>query len=235
MSTPFLPSVAAAVRRAGLLILALSTMLMILSLPKVHASAAASLALTPASGLPGVEVVASGTELGRWLSGTLTFDGAPVATFKTTNRGAFSVRFSVPTGPARAVPVKAATAAGSASATFTVLSTPAPAPVTAPPAVVPPAGGYFGLQPVGSGSSLPNDVQAAAMVKRSSWEPRPQNAKANSTVPTGLTLGKHGGVAPIWNDWLLPRVTGNFTGTTDEIIQWAALKWGCQTRSCAAR
>jgi hypothetical protein len=29
-----------------------------------------------------------------------------------------------------------------------------------------------------------------------------------------------------WNSWLLPRVDGQFTGTTDEIIQWAACKWG---------
>ena len=29
-----------------------------------------------------------------------------------------------------------------------------------------------------------------------------------------------------WDSWLLPRVDGQFTGTTDEIIQWAACKWG---------
>jgi hypothetical protein len=29
-----------------------------------------------------------------------------------------------------------------------------------------------------------------------------------------------------WDRWLLQRVTGHFTGTTDEIIQWAACKWG---------
>ena len=32
--------------------------------------------------------------------------------------------------------------------------------------------------------------------------------------PAALTTGLYG------------RVTGNFTGTTDEIIQWAACKWG---------
>jgi len=32
--------------------------------------------------------------------------------------------------------------------------------------------------------------------------------------------------APQWDSWLLPRVDGQFTGTTDEIIQWAACKWG---------
>jgi hypothetical protein len=29
-----------------------------------------------------------------------------------------------------------------------------------------------------------------------------------------------------WDRWLLPRVDGQFTGTTDEIFQWAACKWG---------
>jgi len=36
-----------------------------------------------------------------------------------------------------------------------------------------------------------------------------------SSVGTGSRL-------PAYND----RITGNFTGTTDEIIQWAAWKWG---------
>jgi len=31
---------------------------------------------------------------------------------------------------------------------------------------------------------------------------------------------------PLWDSWLLPRVDGRFTGTTDEIFQWAACKWG---------
>lgn len=29
-----------------------------------------------------------------------------------------------------------------------------------------------------------------------------------------------------WDTWLLQRVSGQFTGTTDEIFQWAACKWG---------
>jgi hypothetical protein len=29
-----------------------------------------------------------------------------------------------------------------------------------------------------------------------------------------------------WDTWLLPRVDGQFSGTTDEIFQWAACKWG---------
>src|SRR5262249_31841624 len=29
-----------------------------------------------------------------------------------------------------------------------------------------------------------------------------------------------------WDSWLLQRVNGQFQGTTDEIFQWAACKWG---------
>lgn len=30
----------------------------------------------------------------------------------------------------------------------------------------------------------------------------------------------------LWDTWLLQRVDGQYTGTTDEILQWAACKWG---------
>jgi hypothetical protein len=35
--------------------------------------------------------------------------------------------------------------------------------------------------------------------------------------------------------WPFRRVTGNFTGTTDEIIQWAACKWGFSVRALRAQ
>jgi autotransporter family porin len=31
---------------------------------------------------------------------------------------------------------------------------------------------------------------------------------------------------PRWNRYVQNRVTGDFTGTTDQIFQWAAVKWG---------
>jgi hypothetical protein len=37
---------------------------------------------------------------------------------------------------------------------------------------------------------------------------------------------RFGAYDPRWDTWLLPRVTGHHTGTTDENIQWAACKWG---------
>jgi hypothetical protein len=94
----------------------------------------------------------------------------------------------------------------------------------------PPAGGYFYLELVGSYQSLPGDREAAALVHRSSWEVRPENARYNRTVPAALRLLPSDPAAraydPRWNTYVLGRITGNFTGTTDEIFQWAAAKWG---------
>lgn len=55
-------------------------------------------------------------------------------------------------------------------------------------------------------------------------ENRPQNATANHT--TGRTIPFIEGADDAGNAALAGRVDGNFTGTTDEIIQWAACKWG---------
>lgn len=162
----------------------------------------------------------------------MSYLARPLAVFATDAQGGFSVRVTVPMSSAGELALRAATSGRAAMSTFTVTASgPSTSPVinlTTPVAssTPPPAGGYVGLTPVGTWSNLPSDAQAAAMVRRSTWEPRPQNATANRTVPTNLALGSHGGVEAVWNDWLLPRVSGNFTGTTDEIIQWAAIKWG---------
>jgi autotransporter family porin len=126
--------------------------------------------------------------------------------------------------------VNASNSAGTASAvsapTATVASTPpAPAEPTPPPS--PPAGQYWSTAPLGT-TGLPRaDSYCAANIIRNSWEPRPQNFTANHRVPADLTLVN-------WDTtsepaaWLPKRalVTGNFTGTTTEIIAWAACKWG---------
>jgi hypothetical protein len=76
------------------------------------------------------------------------------------------------------------------------------------------------LRPVGWG---PISDQAAAEKVRGHYEPRPQNRGANHRVPSELLLRK-------WRrqiDMPYERfVTGRYRGTTDRIIQWAALKWG---------
>lgn len=114
-----------------------------------------------------------------------------------------------------------------------------PAADSAPPAAAnsapPAAAGYFSLQPVGSWSSLPSDSQCAAKVHYSTWEPRPENYQQNHTMPAPGAMAasfalrprsQGGSYNPLWDSWLLPRVDGRFTGTTDEILQWAACKWG---------
>lgn len=94
----------------------------------------------------------------------------------------------------------------------------------------PPPDGYFQLRPLGSYTALPSDAKAAAEVHWSAWEPRPANARYDHTIPAGLRL-RHGNAAAHaydtrWNKYILARITGNFRGTTDEIFQWAAAKWG---------
>ena len=74
----------------------------------------------------------------------------------------------------------------------------------------PPATGRFSTLPVGA--TLPTETECAARVRKSP-EIRSYNAIFNQTKGSGPNSGN-------------PRVTGNFTGTTDEILQWTACKWG---------
>ena len=97
-----------------------------------------------------------------------------------------------------------------------------------PPAPSSIAGGFTTLPP---GSILPSEQSCAARVHRSSWEPRPDNAKANQSVPTQQQLAQLTPWDPsigvdVKADALRTQITGNFTGTTNEILQWVACKWG---------
>lgn len=96
--------------------------------------------------------------------------------------------------------------------------------------IPPPPDGYFTLLPVGAYRTLPSDAAAAARVRRSTWEPRRANASYNRVMPEHLRLrpvppSAHA-MDPRWNKYIIGRITGHFTGTTDEIFQWAAAKWG---------
>jgi hypothetical protein len=89
----------------------------------------------------------------------------------------------------------------------------------------PTPGGYFPLLPVRA--SLPSGASCAARVRRSRWEPRPANYAANHRTPTErLSLAPHIDFDSTWNARYRTRITGRFVGTTDELIQWAACKWG---------
>lgn len=68
-----------------------------------------------------------------------------------------------------------------------------------------------------------SDARAAALVHRSPWEPRSDNGATLRRMPTRAQL------RVFWAQSTMPYaryVTGHFTGTTDEILQWAAYKWG---------
>jgi hypothetical protein len=72
-----------------------------------------------------------------------------------------------------------------------------------------------------------DDAEAAARVRPWSHEPRPANGAANGTTPRSAELRRFHAAAS-WGrcERLRRRVTGDFSGTTDEIIQWGAHKWG---------
>jgi hypothetical protein len=68
-----------------------------------------------------------------------------------------------------------------------------------------------------------SDAKAAQRVRRSSFEPRPQNRASTHRMPTKAQLRAFRAQSTMpYAKW----VTGHFTGTTDEVIQWAAIKWG---------
>jgi hypothetical protein len=59
---------------------------------------------------------------------------------------------------------------------------------------------------------VPNHVSPQRSKVRAAFAARPRSAD--------------GSFAARWDTWLLPRVSGAFTGKTDEIFQWGACKWG---------
>src|SRR5690349_11619627 len=67
------------------------------------------------------------------------------------------------------------------------------------------------------------DRKAARLVRRSRAESRPANTAATHRMPTAAELR----LFRARSDMPYARfVTGHFTGTTDEVLQWAAIKWG---------
>lgn len=97
-----------------------------------------------------------------------------------------------------------------------------------PPSASSISGGFTTLPP---GAVLPGEKECAARVHRSSWESRPDNTVANQSVPTAQQIARLAPWGPAMGDdakadALRKQITGNFTGTTNEIIQWVACKWG---------
>src|ERR671931_2207566 len=98
--------------------------------------------------------------------------------------------------------------------------------VTSPPDPEPPPTVRGSLPPRSTtrppGSPILSDAAAASHV-RPARETQSENAPANHALPTKAALEDfHAALHAPYST----LVTGRFAGTTDEIIQWAAWKWG---------
>lgn len=139
----------------------------------------------------------------------LVLGGGAVAAY---GAGAFEApsSFTVPTAAADAA--SAQPTAIASAATSPSPSTASPSPTTSPTSL---SAGPFRLLP--PGAKLPSGAQCATAVRaKSIRENKAANATANKTM--GHTVPGAG--AP------LTRVDGKFTGTTEQILRWAACKWG---------
>lgn len=208
------------VKSVSSIILALSLAFgLVVSFPSVAAAAGATTTLSPTSGVAGTSVTVSGRDFAARSKGTVAFSTTRVATFKTNSRGALSVSFTVPSAASEgSTTVTSAVGTSTAVSTFTTIA--GSTTTTSPPTTTT---GKATTRPVGSAPL--SDAEAATRVLRSSWEPRPENHTANHRTPTSTELAAFRSVnatPALYKD----KVTGNFTGTTDEIIQWAAHKWG---------
>ena len=78
------------------------------------------------------------------------------------------------------------------------------------------------------GAKLPSGAQCARWVRRT--RPAPENKGVNRRF--NRVTGQHVGSAffqgdtPQANRRIAPRINGHFTGTTKQILRWAACKWG---------
>jgi hypothetical protein len=106
--------------------------------------------------------------------------------------------------------------------------TPAPSAPANPPSAPAPgaaAPGRFATLP--PGAALPSGAQCATWVPAHPYpENKGGNSGANRTTGHGIGGAFFNGDDPRANSRIVARVDGRFTGTTREILRWAACKWG---------
>ena len=130
----------------------------------------------------------------------------------------------------RRVPAAAASLLLGAGLLGTGLLTVAPASAMTPAAATAQAGStaipsYF--HTLSPGTRLPTGSQCAAWVRaRPIAENKGVNRRFNHTTGHSVGSGFFSGDLPPANKWIAPRINGNFTGTTAEILRWTACKWG---------
>ncbi len=102
-------------------------------------------------------------------------------------------------------------------------SPPSPRSGPRPRPVEPPV--QFGTLP--PGARLPSGAECARLVRASpSPENRPANKKFNDTTGQRVTRAFFPAGDSPQVSTLAPLISGDFTGTTEEILRWAACKWG---------
>jgi autotransporter family porin len=88
-----------------------------------------------------------------------------------------------------------------------------------------PAPAHFTTKP--PGAALPSGQQCAAWVRAKPYkENKGGNRTANNTTGHGIGSSFFSGDTAAANSKIAPRVDGDFTGTTGQILRWAACKWG---------
>ena len=108
-------------------------------------------------------------------------------------------------------------------------STPPPAAPSPPPAAPspPPGTAPIHFRTLPPGAVLPTGAECARWVRESpEREIRPGNWRANHTVGQHVAAHFFAADTPSANLRIAPRINGDFTGTTEEILRWAACKWG---------
>jgi Glycosyl hydrolases family 16/Fibronectin type III domain len=181
--------------RSTLILVAACAALALAVLAAPASASAASLSLSPTSGAAGTSVTATGSGYPRRTTGSITFNGAVVASYAANGKGRWSQSFSVPQAPDGAATV----AAGLASATFTVSSQAAnsggPSGDTTPPAAPTGLSATAGDGQVTStwNANTEPDLASYRVYKRNSDGTWPTAPTASTTSPpytsTGLTNG----------------------------------------------
>ena len=142
-----------------------------------------------------------------------------------------------PVAAGRALPTTSPTESPSASPSPTATATATPAPAPSNAASTQPAAAPAHFATLAAGAALPSGAQCAAWVRA---KPLAENKGANRgfNQVTGQSLG--GGFFPASDDpranrLLGVRVDGQFTGSTHQILRWAACKWGIDEDIVAAQ
>jgi len=118
-------------------------------------------------------------------------------------------------------PDPSATPSPAATPTPTAAASPSPSPSKKPPA----APARFGTVP--AGAALPTGAQCATWVRaKPIAENKGVNRQANRTTGHHVSAELFSGADAKAGQRIAPRIDGQFTGTTAEILRWAACKWG---------